>query len=339
MFHSAVVRLTAWYLLILMSISVLFSFTIYSVTSGEIRNRLTQLQDRYEQPGRFLTDPNHRLFSAFRANQHEAAERSLFLTLLYVNVLILLGGGLLSYLLARRTLRQIEEAHENQSRFTSDASHELRTPLAAMKTELEVALRDPKLSKSDMRELLESNLEEVNKLTTLSRTLLQLSKMDYTNLALEAVNLGEIVSEITQKYDKNAMRIKFELPPQPIYVKANRASMEELVTILVDNALKYSPPDSKIKTALTKRGRQAEFRIANKGEGISEEHLPRIFDRFFRANESRNDGGSGLGLALAKEIVDLHKGELSVTSGKKRETTFRFTLPVAKATNDDTKSV
>ena len=163
MFHSAVIRLTGWYLLILMSISVLFSFTIYNSVTSEVQERLQALQSRYEQPGLPPSvDPNHRLFSAFRIHQRETASRNIFFTLLYVNLLILLGGGVLSYLLARRTLRQIEESHDAQSRFTSDASHELRTPLAAMRSELEVAIRDPKMSKTEMRELLESNLEEVN---------------------------------------------------------------------------------------------------------------------------------------------------------------------------------
>jgi len=331
MFHSATLKLTGWYLLILMSISLIFSLTIYGATSGEVGERLSDFQNQFQQPG---TAPyggtNPRLYSAFRDNQRDMANRNILGTLVYVNLLIFFGGGMLSYLLARRTLRQIEHTHEAQSRFTSDASHELRTPLAAMKTELEVAIRSPKLSKSDMRELLVSNLEEVNKLTALSKTLLQLSKLDYASLDIEPVNLGNLASEVTQRYDKNAKRIALQLPKQSLIVKANPASIEELLTILIDNALKYSPPKSKITAKLSLQGKNASFVITNSGKGIPADKLPHVFDRFYRADESRTKSGSGLGLALAKEIVTMHKGELSVTSASDQDTTFQALLPLMK---------
>jgi two-component system sensor histidine kinase CiaH len=332
MFHSAILKLTGWYLLILMSISILFSVTIYGATTGEIQTRLTDFQNRLEQPGMAppTMDPNHRLFSAFRNEQREAAAHSILLTLVYVNLLILCGGGVLSYLLARRTLGQIEQAHNAQSRFTSDASHELRTPLAAMKAELEVALRDPKLSKTDMQELLESNLEEVNKLTTLSKTLLQLSRLDHANLELGPVNVGDLAHEAVQRYDKNFKRIKLTTPKGPLITKANLASIEELITILIDNALKYSPVNSQIKAVVSQEGRHVSFEITNKGEGIPSDKLPHIFDRFYRVNDSRGDGGSGLGLALAKEIVTIHKGELTVSSTPGKETSFQVLLPLIR---------
>jgi len=332
MFHSATIKLTGWYLLILMCTSMLFSVMIYSVATGEIRDRLLDFQNRVEQPGSpaFLSDPNHRLITQWRDQQRDAASRSLLLTLVYINLLILCGGGVLSYLLARRALSQIEVAHEAQSRFTSDASHELRTPLAAMKTELEVALRDPKLSKADMHELLESNLEEVDKLTKLSKTLLTLSRLDQANLDQTPIDLGDLANEVVQRYDKNASRITLSTPKTAIITKANATSIEELLTILVDNALKYSPAGSRIKATVSQEGRYAQFRISNSGEGIPADKLPFIFERFYRVNESRGDGGSGLGLALAKEIVGAHKGELSVSSDTGKTTTFIVLLPIIR---------
>ena len=331
MFHSAILRLTGWYLLLLMSISLLFSFTIYQAATGEIYDRLTQLQNNLETPDPDVyVSPNHRLYSAFRDHQQDKANRNILVTLAYVNLLIFFGGGILSYLLARRTLRQIEESHDAQSRFTSDASHELRTPLAAMKTELEVALRDTKLSKQDMRELLQSNLEEVNKLTSLSKTLLQLSRLDHANLEIENVNIGDIAAEVIQRYDKNAQRINIKLPDNAILVRANSATIEELLTILVDNALKYSPEKSRIKASIKRNAKTAIFTISNKGDGIPPEKLPHIFERFYRANDSHSGGGSGLGLALAKEIVAMHKGELSVSSKPQSNTVFTVCLPLSR---------
>lgn len=328
MFHSATLKLTAWYLLILMSISLLFSAAIYKVTSDELSSRLGEFQERFEQPDMApYTSPNHRLFSAFRDGQRLTADRNIMFTLAYVNLLILLGGGALSYLLARRTLHQLEQAHEAQSRFTSDASHELRTPLAAMKIELELALSDPKISKTEMHEILQSNLEEVDRLATLSTTLLQLSRMDYSSLDFGKVDANTVAEEVVQRYDKNAERIKLTLPKSSTYIRANQASIEELFTILVDNALKYSPAKSRITASISVHGKQARFSISNGGAGIPANKLPRIFDRFYRADESRSKGGAGLGLSLAKEIVELHRGELQVSSTK-GETTFRVVLPL-----------
>ncbi|USN96148.1 MAG: HAMP domain-containing histidine kinase [Candidatus Nomurabacteria bacterium] len=314
-----------------MSISLLFSLAIYQGATDEIGNRLSQFQDSLESPDpNIFLPPNHRLYSAFRDNQQDKASRNILVMLLYVNLLIFFCGGALSYVLARRTLRNIEESHDAQSRFTSDASHELRTPLAAMKTELEVALRDTKLTKDDMRELLTSNLEEVNKLTSLSKTLLQLSRLDHANLELENVNLGNVATEVAQRYDKNAKRINLKLPNEPVIIRANTATIEELLTILVDNALKYSPQDSRIKATLAYDARSASFSITNKGDGIPSDKLPHIFERFYRANESHSGGGSGLGLSLAKEIVEIYKGELSVSSKPKSNTTFTVTLPLSR---------
>ncbi len=331
MLHSATLKLTGWYLLILMSISLLFSITVYNATTSELDNRLSDLTERLDQPDTiYFNDPNPRLFMAYQDNQRDITNRNILGTLLFVNMLILSGGGALSYWLARRTLSQLEQSHQTQSRFVSDASHELRTPLAAMKSELEVALRDSRLTKNQMRELLQSSLEEVDKLTSLSKTLLQLSRLDHANIEIEQINLAVVASEVVQRYDKNAMRINLDLPSKPLIIKGNPASIEELFTILVDNALKYSPENSKVTAKLMQQGRHALFVITNPGRGIPADKLPYIFDRFYRADTSRSNGGSGLGLALAKEIVSLHKGELSVSSATKKTTTFRVHLPLLK---------
>ena len=162
MFQSATVKLTAWYLAILMCISITFSVVIYQLNYHEVSNRLENLQHSiidtlnplYSSQSiyRYEEGPGSPLF-----NEARKASAQMILSLVYINIVVLACGGLGAYFLARRTLRPIEDAHEAQSRFTSDASHELRTPLAAMKAELEVNLRDEKLSIDEARELLESN--------------------------------------------------------------------------------------------------------------------------------------------------------------------------------------
>lgn len=320
-----------------MSISLLFSLAIYNIVSVEVGNRLQQLQSRFElhpQPlvTQWVDEDHDPRFNALRAEQTNRANSNLVEALLYVNLAVLIVGGAGSYFLARRTLKPIEEVHEAQSRFTSDASHELRTPLAVMKAELEVALRDKHLSKSEVRELLESNLEEVNNLSNLATTLLQLSRLDHDALEKERLSLTKVTRTVIHRYDKPGTRISYSPSAKPQYVYANRASLEELVTILVDNALKYSPEESLITIKTRRSGKNAKFEITNTGKGISAEELPHIFDRFYRADTSRTKQGTksghGLGLSLAKKLIELHNGELTATSAPERATTFTFSLPI-----------
>lgn len=315
MFHSATIKLTAWYLLIIMSISVAFSVGIYHLSVGTVQTQL----DRYEQNivDIYLLDINELYLP-----QLDAAQTQMIMSLFWVNVFILLTGGLGSYFLARRTLMPIERMHEVQSRFVSDASHELRTPLASMSLELEVALRDPNISKEEMRELLESSLEEVQKLTGLSQTLLKLSTGNTKDIEFDDFNLSEAVQSAAKKNKRIHAKVS-----DNTYVHANMASIEELLTLLTDNALKYSPEDSEIKIKLSKRSARIVLKVINEGDGIAPDDLPHIFDRFYRADNSRNSDGHGLGLALAKQIVDLHSGTITASSTQNKTTTFTVTLP------------
>lgn len=319
MFRSATFKLTAWYLGILVAISLLFSVVIYSISLGEVRTRIGFIQSNLGMP-----QPKYEVLRELQLHETEA---NLIASLSITNLIIWVAGGFGSYYLARRTLRPIEEAHEAQSRFTSDASHELRTPLASMKTELEVALRDPNLSFDETRELLTSNLEEVNKLASLSQMLLQLSRLEHSKLTSEKVDLATATKSVIKRLDKTGARIQIEGKTRRVF--ANPASVEELLTILLDNALKYSPPDSIVTIRLYGQRQMAGFEVTNSGKGIPKKDLPHIFDRFYRVDASRTGGekkGYGLGLSLAKKIVQLHGGELSVSSSD-THTTFSVLLP------------
>lgn len=327
MFKSATFKLTAWYAAIIIAISLLFSAMVYTVASSEVGSRL---DDYLESTSQLPYFTNKSALQYLHDLQLQRAHGNLIGSLLLTNIAIWLAGGIGSYYLARRTLRPIEEAHEAQSRFTSDASHELRTPLASMKLELEVALRDPDLKKAEMRELLASNLEEVNRLSRLSQTLLQLSRLDHEGIKREKISLDTVALDVISHF-KQKDRIKYA-PAKVPAVYANELNVEELLTILIDNALKYSPAGSAIHLQLIKQKNMSGFEVRNGGEGIDPQDLPHIFDRFYRADTSRTDSGKkgyGLGLSLAKKIVELHEGELTVTSAKNQDTTFRVLLPRA----------
>ena len=163
MFRSATLRLTAWYLGLVMFISLLFSFVVYHIGTNEIARSLHLQSARiYSQ---FPIFDNNDLIHPrpYIAN----SDHDLLFRLFILNIVVLVLAGLASYWLAKRTLEPIEEAHEQQKRFTSDVSHELRTPLTALKMESEVALLNPKASSKELKGTLHSNLEEIDKLESL----------------------------------------------------------------------------------------------------------------------------------------------------------------------------
>lgn len=329
MFRSATLKLTAWYLVIIMAISLLFSFAIYQLNFHEVNIRLENLQHS-------LIDPNIRPQSQMtddfqdqlRMDQSRQAAVQMILALVYINTFIVVAGGFGSYFLARRTLGPIEKAHEAQSRFTSDASHELRTPLATMKAELEVYLRDDNLALEEAKELLESNLEEVDKLIQLSEMLLKMARLDYDKLEKEQIDIVELLPSAMKPFSRWKKRFDITTRKEALLF-GNEAAIIELMNILIDNALKYSPERSRISIRIFEKRLMTGFEIKNTGENISEEKLPHIFDRFYRADNSRTESGKngyGLGLAIAKKITEIHHGYIQASSTEK-ETVFTFYIP------------
>ena len=181
MFKNAVARLTLWYMLALIVLAAIFSVTLYQVSTTELNNLQTR-QDRQEvqlqNSFQGLLPPQFQQMDAQRLAEIDDSKRNIAFRILYLDIVVLAGIGLLSYWLAQRTLQPIEESVEAQNRFTADASHELRTPLTAMRTELEVALRDKHLGLAESKALHASTLEEIVKLESLTSSLLQLARTD-----------------------------------------------------------------------------------------------------------------------------------------------------------------
>lgn len=331
MFASATLKLTAWYLIILVTICLIFSFIIFAISTSEISSRLERLQIRVEGSSKTLTLPGPLTLNDIRVNQTRQARESIFVGLVYMNLAVLTLGGFGSFLLARRTLKPIEEAHEAQSRFASDASHELRTPLAIMKSEIQVAMRDKSLESKDYKELLESNLEEVDKLTDLSQSLLQLSRLDYGELERsDRVDIVKTIKKAAKSLKLTSDRLKYSLPEGTVTIDGNESMLGDLFRILLDNAIKYSPPGSPIGLSLSSNGRTCKVSVTNEGEGIASKDLSKIFDRFYRTEKSRSSAsaaGYGLGLSLAKEIINLHDGSISASSTPGKVTSFTVSLP------------
>ena len=326
MFQSARLKLTAWYLLIIILISSLFSIGIYILVNQEY-GRIEQIQrrrlERQIQRGWLQKD-----FDA------EEGRNRLASLLILINLGIIAGAGFVGYFLAGRTLKPIKDMVSEQSRFITDASHELRTPITSLKTELEVNLRDKNLP-SQLKKILESNLEDVNNLQTLSDSLIRLSQFQKGNSTVfEGLSLKEAISDSIKKVTAIAKNKKIELKDNSknFYVNADRQNLTELFVIIFDNAIKYSSKNTKVTIDSKKIDHSVIIEIKDQGFGISKEDTEHIFDRFFRADLSRAKdkiSGYGLGLSIAKQIIDKHKGTISVESEEGKGTKFSIQLPLS----------
>lgn len=335
MFRSTTLKLTGVYLAIIMVISLFFSANLYSLATRELDRGFRRQQAIIERVSPFdpYGDGNEVLNERNQAIR--SAKQHIFGQLVFINIVILGLGGVMSYLLARRTLRPIEEAHEAQKRFTADASHELRTPLTAMQTEIEVALRDPKLTKEEAKELLRSNLEELATLTQLSDGLLRLARLESNNLPKKPVRVAAVLDKAVQANqalaEQKGILLEAQKGPQ-LTVMGDQASLVEMLSILINNAIKYSPAKSSVRLQYEKRGKEVVISVVDHGVGINQVDLPRIFERFYRADSSRSRqqvAGYGLGLPIAKSLAEMHSGYITVKSTVNKGSTFQVHLPLS----------
>jgi len=327
MIQSAVLKLTVAYLAMIMALSISFSITLYRISSSELSHGL-----RRPAGLPVFVETSMYDFDTFRETRMSEGRQNLKNNLIILNVITFSAGLAASYLLARKTLEPIADAMKSQMQFTADASHELRTPLTAMQTEIEVALRDKHLAKDEARALLQSNLEEVEKLRHLSDGLLRLAQQRNQSLKDSKAEVISIAKEAIRRVHKRADAKKITIDqtvPGGLTVRGDEASLTEVIAILLDNAIKYSDKKTTIKVAAKLNGNFIEIRVSDHGMGITKEDMPHIFDRFYRADASRTKtdaGGYGLGLSIAKKIIDAHGGAIAVESSSKKGSTFLVKL-------------
>jgi len=333
MFKTARLKLTAWYLLIIMIISLSFSGLIYQIINTEMTRFANSQRNRFER--RLDLPPNSRPVIFIDDDLLAESRRRLFVNLLIINGAILIVSGSLSYFLAGVTLSPIQKATEDQKRFVSDASHELRTPLTAIKSLFEVSLRDPKLSLAESKEVIKSGIDQTNKLKNLSDSLLELSHFDNHQLQanFQSVSLKKVIFESINQLKPKSNAKKIKIINQTHFAKINGDfnKLVEVFVIFIDNAIKYSHPNSQIKLISKIKNNQVVIKIIDQGIGISKEDLPKIFDRFYQANNARTkeeSDGYGLGLSIAQNIVKLHQGKIEVKSNLNIGTTFIIYLPL-----------
>ncbi len=333
MFRAAVLKLTAQYVLLAMMLCIIFSVVFYGLATHELGEGL------------------HNQFHAFSNNDHDGdnvvephdnisgpelktRSNNLRADLITFNAIVFGASLLIGYLLARRTLKPIEEAHNSQVRFTAEASHELRTPITAMKADTESILMEKEPSPKLLRQGLESNLRDIERLERLSKHLLSMAR--YKSAARQnnqlidlKLLLRQVVKEAERVHRDKALKLKKDL--EPVVIQAEPLAIEQLLAIVIDNAMKYSKPKGTVTITTQRESNQATIVIKDSGIGIKKADLPHVFEHFYRSSTAQTSdiaSGYGLGLPLANDIVTLYKGKLILASDEGKGTTVTISLPI-----------
>lgn len=258
-------------------------------------------------------------------------------------ILMILAGAIASIILSITAMRPIIETLNKQMAFVSDASHELRTPLAIVQSKLENTLTKSNLTVYDVSEDIAISLKEVARLNKLTTDLLQLARSDSSRdkINFENVNLTQIVRETSDIFREMAALNKkeFTLELEEVNAFVDRNKITQLLIIILDNALRYTNEKDEIKVSLTTVNSDFHLEITDTGIGISEETKKHIFERFYREDKarSRETGGNGLGLAIAKTIVEEHMGKIVADHHEPKGTKISIIIPKRLKSNEKKK--
>ncbi len=228
-------------------------------------------------------------------------------------------------------LENLEASFASQKQLIQDISHELRTPLTIIRGEMEVALKKNR-SSQEYREILESGLEEIGRLSLIVENLLVLSRFDSREVTLDIkpINLSrflnDIVSDARILAQRKGIMITFS-GEDNVSILADAFHLRRVFLNIIDNAIKYTPAGGGISVNVAKSDFAARVKISDNGMGISRENLPFVFDRFFRGDKSRSSEGFGLGLSITKAIIEAHRGSVIIESQPGRGTEVIVTLP------------
>lgn len=233
-------------------------------------------------------------------------------------------------------IARLDEAFRRQRQFTADASHELRTPLTVIKGQTEVALQRDRDVES-YKHVLQSVNGQVDRMIRMSASLLTLARADAGQIpmAAERADIARIVGDAADqmRVATEGKQIELQVTPGPaVHTRADEDLLLQLILNLLDNAVKYTPPYGLVRIGWSVADGHVQIRVSDTGPGIAAEHLPRIFDRFYRADEARShpNGGAGLGLSISRWIAEAHGGTIAAESTPGNETTFTVRLPVSE---------
>jgi heavy metal sensor kinase len=229
------------------------------------------------------------------------------------------------------TFARLEAAFAQQKQFTSDAAHELRTPVAVIMTQAQTALTRERTA-PEYRETIEACQRAAQRMRRLIESLLALARLDAGQEVLKRLRfdfsktVSDCVELVKPIAEERGVKIFTELSALEITGDSER--LAQVITNLLTNAIQYNLPDGEVRLKLESQDGMAVLTVRDTGQGIEAEDLPRVFERFYRADKSRSTGGNGLGLAISKVVVEAHGGTIEVSSKENAGTTFRVRLPI-----------
>lgn len=250
--------------------------------------------------------------------------------LAFLGAIALVIATIVGHILSGKAMIPLRQAYEKQRQFAADASHELRTPLAVVMASAELLQNDPSIQSPFLRQVIDDVRDEVKKMTKLVSDLLVVARSDNKALKLkpQKFNLSALIEQTARLMQPLAEQKKIDLQAASlpkVEIQADEQKIRQLVLILVDNAVKYTPDGGRVSVRYVsaEKGR-VRFAVSDTGIGIAKEDQAKVFDRFYRVDKarSREMGGNGLGLAIAQEIVHLHKGRIWIQSELGQGTTF-----------------
>ena len=299
--NKAYLKLTFMYASILCFVSIIFSTIIYSNTVNSFNIR-----------------PIKSVQSEAIIKRDNEIKKEMLFHLIVLDSIIIILGTIGSYFLSKKTLKPIEENLNLQMEFISNASHELKTPITVITMENEVLLREKNHSKEELLHQIKSNLEEVTSLSKLVNILLELARNN--KITLEKIKVIDVVNNACDKLKLLSKKKNITILNNidNLKILANKDILEEVIVIILDNAIKYSDKNTTIKIY----SKNSKIFIEDEGIGIKEKDLKYIFDRFYRADKSHSTEGYGLGLSLAKHLTEKMKLKISAYNNKEKGSTF-----------------
>ncbi|WP_456278860.1 sensor histidine kinase [Bacillus sp. AK128] len=228
----------------------------------------------------------------------------------------------------------LQQVEVQRNEFLQNVSHELRTPLSYIKGYTE-AILEKVVEKKDVDKYLLIIQKETERLRRLVHELLDLAQLEGNSypMKMSPIAFAQLIADVVDRFELEAKQkqLHFNLNlDEGVIIEGDSDRLEQVISNLIDNAIRYSPNNSQIQVSLTIRTNESELMIKDFGSGISSEHVPRLFERFYRVEKarSRNEGGAGLGLAIVQNIIKKHRGNIVVESEVEKGTTFRISLPL-----------
>ncbi len=247
------------------------------------------------------------------------------------------AGEITGTLVLFHDITELKKMDQIRRDFVANVSHELRTPLSILRGYIETLLDNPKTSREEFSRILGVMERHSKRLDSLAQDLLTLAQLESGNPNLQLGNVdlpsffGEVIRDWEKKLANKQLNVIVDVPPDAPTIRADRTRLQEVLCNLLDNAVKYSREHGEIRLMARRRDDQIVLSVSDNGIGISKEDLPRIFERFYRADKARsteNIRGTGLGLAIVKHVAQLHGGRVEAESEIGNGTTIRVVLPI-----------